>query len=107
MCMNCVSKVDVYAASAGFLLYTLHNPTRDTLVMMGAIPEPDPLARDVNTVAFLRRLDLDPVEILGTDTVDAVDAWTPAPKVYRDTALRRFIDRVSERRVLAPAYARA
>jgi hypothetical protein len=107
MCANCMSSVDVYAASAGFLLYALHTPTRDALVTMGAIAEPDPLARDVNTVAFLRRLDLDPVEILGAGTVEAVDAWTPAPKVYRDTALRRFIDRVSERRVLAPAYARA
>ena len=48
------------------------------LARAGLAPEPDPVAHDVRTVAFLRSLDLDPVEILGADAVAAAEAWVPA-----------------------------
>jgi hypothetical protein len=43
--------------------------------------------RDVRTVAFLRSLDLDPVEVLGADTVAAAERWVPAPYVAPRWAL--------------------
>jgi hypothetical protein len=52
---------------------------------MGFVPEPDPVARDVRAVAFLRGLDLDPVAVLDAEAVVAADAWT-----YADSPAARF-----------------
>ena len=93
MCANCISTLDAIVFGGGLTIFALHNPTRDVLVELGVVPVPDPMERDVRTVSFLRRLDLDPGEVLGEETVAAVDAWEPSPRVYRDTALRRFIER--------------
>ena len=85
MCANCVSKADVVVGSIAFGSYVLRGPVKSALVEAGILPEPHPLAVEMRTVAFLRDLDLDPVEILGDEVVTAVDtarAWTPA-KVYR------------------------
>jgi hypothetical protein len=35
----------------------------------------------VRTVAFLRSLDLDPIEILARDAVAAAEAWVPTPRL--------------------------
>jgi hypothetical protein len=90
MCVNCVSNTEFVLASGSLGAYALAQPARNALVALGVLPEPDPLARDVRTVAFLRRLELDPNEVLGEAVVAAVDAWEPSAPVYREPALRRL-----------------
>jgi hypothetical protein len=89
--VNCVSNAEFVAVSAGFGAYAFARPARQALVALGVLPEADPLERDVRTVAFLRRRDLDPVEVLGAEVVAAVDAWEPAAPVYREPAWRRRV----------------
>ncbi len=85
MCANCVSKADVVVGTIAFGSYVLRGPVKDGLVAAGLLPEPHPLAVEMRTVTFLRGLDLDPEEILGTETVVAVDRALafPRQKVYR------------------------
>jgi hypothetical protein len=71
-------------ASAAFVVYAPKPRVHRALASIGVVNEPDPVAHDVTTVAFLRSLDLDPVAVLGADTVAAAEAWTapqPAPGV--------------------------
>jgi hypothetical protein len=87
MCANCVTKADAVVAAVGFGAYVLKGPVEDGLIGLGLLPEKHPLAVEMRTVSFLRDLDLDPVEILGADTVDAADRALafPPQKVYRRT----------------------
>lgn len=70
-------------AGAAFAGYAFKPRVHRALARAGLVNEPDPVAHDVTTVAFLRSLDLDPVAVLGADVVAAADAWTapvqPAP----------------------------
>lgn len=71
-------------ASAAFVGYAIKPRVHRALASIGVVNEPDPVSHDVTTVAFLRSLDLDPVEVLGADVVAAAEAWTapqPAPGV--------------------------
>jgi hypothetical protein len=77
MCVNCVSNGEAVAASLALVAAVLKNPVHDTLARAGLVAERDPVARDAHTVAFLRDLALDPVEILGAEVVAAADAWAP------------------------------
>jgi hypothetical protein len=86
MCMNCVSTAEAIAVEAAFVAYVVKSPVHRMLARAGLAPEPDPVAHDVRTVAFLRSLDLDPVEILGADTVAAAEAWVPAARPQRTRA---------------------
>lgn len=85
MCANCVSKVDVVAGTIGLAAYVLKEPVKEGLRAVGLLPEAHRLAVEMRTVNFLRDLDLDPVEILGADTVAAVDVAQAFPRqiVYR------------------------
>jgi hypothetical protein len=83
MCLNCVSTAEAIAVQAAFFGYVVKAPVHRVLARTGLAPEPDPVAHDVRTVAFLRSLDLDPVEILGADAVAAAEAWVPAPQPQR------------------------
>ncbi len=87
MCAQCVSKADVVVGTLGFAAYVFKGPARDALCAMGLVPEQHPLAVEMRTVSFLRDLDLDPIEILGDETVAAVDRALAFPrvKVYRRT----------------------
>ena len=85
MCAQCVSKADVVVGTIGFAAFVLHDPVKEALVDCGILPEPHPLAREIRTVQFLRRLELDPNPILGEQLVSDVDValgleWR---KVYR------------------------
>jgi hypothetical protein len=80
MCMNCVSTAEAIAIQGAFVAYVVKNPVHRMLARAGLAPEPDPVAHDVRTVAFLRSLDLDPVAILGADAVAAAEAWVPAAR---------------------------
>ena len=77
MCANCVTTAQAAVGQAAFLAYVLKDPVHRLLARNGLAAPPYPVAHDVRTVAFLRSLELDPVEILGADVVDAAAAWTP------------------------------
>jgi hypothetical protein len=83
MCLNCVSTAEAIAIQGAFVGYVVKAPVHRMLARAGLAPEPDPVAHDVRTVAFLRSLDLDPVEILGADVVAAAAAWVPETRPQR------------------------
>ncbi|MET0901774.1 MAG: hypothetical protein ABWZ52_00910 [Acidimicrobiales bacterium] len=87
MCVNCVSSTEVALAQAGLAAAVLRAPVHRLLASAGVVAPIDPVRRDVRTVAFLRSLDLDPVDVLGADVVAAADAWVPAPYERRRSAL--------------------
>ncbi len=77
MCMNCLSTAETAIATAAFVGYAAKPRLHRAMAKLGVANEPDPVAHDVTTVAFLRSLDLDPVEVLGADVVAAAAAWIP------------------------------
>ncbi|NND73916.1 MAG: hypothetical protein HKN44_02815 [Ilumatobacter sp.] len=77
MCATCISNAEAAVAWAGVAGYVLTPRVHRALASVGLAPEPDPVAHDVRTVAFLRALDLDPVEVLGADVVAQAESWTP------------------------------
>jgi hypothetical protein len=79
--MNCLSTGEAAVAQVAFVAYVLKAPVHRALARAGLAAEPDPVADDVRTVAFLRSLDLDPIEILGSDAVAAAEAWVPTPRL--------------------------
>lgn len=86
MCANCWNQAEVVAGHLLVAAAVARKPTHRLLADLGVVDPPDPVARDARTVAFLRKLELDPVEILGAEAVEAADAWVPAPR--RQRALR-------------------
>ena len=74
MCMNCLSTAEAAITGAAFVGYAAKPSLHRALARFGVVNEPDPVAHDVTTVAFLRSLDLDPVEVLGADVVAAAAA---------------------------------
>lgn len=77
MCVNCMSNAEAAGAAAIAATYLLKPSVHKVLAKLDLAPDPDPVAHDVRTVAFLEALDLDPVEALGTEAVAAAAAWTP------------------------------
>ena len=75
MCANCLSTFDVVVSQALAAGAILKRPVHERLAIAGLVPPIDTLGENANTVAFLRSLDLDPVEILGSDIVDAAAMW--------------------------------
>lgn len=88
MCVNCLTNAEAAFAAVAFAGYVVKNPVHRALAQAGLAPDPDPVAHDVRTVAFLRGLDLDPVEVLGADVVAQAESWTP------DTSWVPFRDRL-------------
>lgn len=99
MCVNCVSNGEAVVASLALSAAVLKRPVHDALARHGLVPERDPVGRDARTVAFLRSLDLDPVEILGAEVVAAADAWQPRPA--RQPAGWRRLGSIRSQRALA------
>jgi hypothetical protein len=81
MCANCLSTAETAIASAAFVGYVAKPKLHRALANIGLVNDPDPIAHDVTTVAFLRSLDLDPVEVLGADVAAAAAAWVPSQSV--------------------------
>lgn len=80
MCVNCVNNIEVILGKVVLAAAIAKDPAHRLLSRAGLVGEPDPVKHDVRTVAFLRSLDLDPVEVLGQRAVDAAAAWTPKPQ---------------------------
>ncbi len=91
MCVNCMSNAEAALAGAAMVGYAVKGPLHRALAAVDLAPDPDPVAHDVRTVAFLRALELDPVEALGADAVAQAESWTPDTSwvPFRDR-LRRF-----------------
>jgi len=73
MCANCV------AGQVGLAFAVLREPVHNLLAEVGLVAPIDRVARDVRTIAFLTSLDLEPVEVLGSDVVAAAERWVPLP----------------------------
>jgi hypothetical protein len=83
MCANCISRSEQVVAEAAFLFAVFRGPAHNALAAAGVVEPIDPVKRDVRTVAFLRRLELDPDEILGAEVVERADAWVPQGRKAR------------------------
>ena len=79
MCANCLSTFDVVVSQALAAGYMLKAPLHRQLAAAGLVPPIDILGENANTVAFLRALDLDPVEIVGQEMVEATAMWVKQP----------------------------
>ena len=86
-----MSNLEAAGAAAVAPGYVLKPPVHRALARVGLAPDPDPVAHDVRTIAFLEALDLDPVDALGQESVDQASAWSP------DATWVPFPDRVRER----------
>ena len=64
MCVNCMSNAEAAGAAAIAATYCLKPPLHRVLAKLDLAPNPDPVAHDVRTVAFLEALDLDPVDAM-------------------------------------------
>jgi hypothetical protein len=96
MCVNCLTQAEVAAANVAVTAAVLRAPVHRLLADAGLVAPPDPVARDVRTVAFLRSLDLDAADVLGADVVARADARVagapsaqPAPASIRRSWARR------------------
>lgn len=78
MCTTCLSTSEFVVGSAALAAAAFKDPVHRLLGDLGIVAPPNPVARDARTVAFLRALDLDPVDVLGGRAVEAADAWTGA-----------------------------
>jgi hypothetical protein len=83
MCANCLSTFDVVVSQTLFAGAVLKRPVQNRLAAAGLVRPFDQLGEHAQTVSFLRSLDLDPVEILGSDVVEASKSWRPAPWTRR------------------------
>lgn len=86
-----MSNAEAAGAAAIAATYFLKPPVHKMMAKLDLAPDPDPVAHDVRTVAFLEALDLDPADALGPDAVAAAAAWTP------DTRWVPFRDRLAMR----------
>ncbi len=99
MCVNCMSNAEAVGVAALTTGYFLKPPVHKLLAKLDLAPDPDPVAHDVRTVAFLAALDLDPIDALGVEAVTAAAAWTP------DTTWVPFRDRLRRPAPTRTAYA--
>jgi hypothetical protein len=88
--MNCVSTAEAAVAQGAVVAYALKSPVHRWLARRGVVANLDPVGRDVRTIAFLRSLDLDSVEILGSEVVEAAIAWNPAGSAQLTESVRRW-----------------
>jgi hypothetical protein len=77
VCVNCISNSEAYVAQAALVVAVFKQPVHRVLAEVGLVAPPDPVKQEVRTVAFLRALDLDPVEILGEAAVTRAECWRP------------------------------
>jgi len=75
MCAQCMSNTEFAVANAGFIAAALKGPLHRGLASVGLVTQPLAVARDANTIAFLRSLGLDPIDSLGAPAVSNADDW--------------------------------
>lgn len=77
MCMSCLSNAEAHVAQAVLVAAAVKAPMHRVLASAGLVQPPSPVRRDARTVAFLRELTLDPIEVLGHAAVVAADRYVP------------------------------
>ncbi len=87
MCANCITNVDVVGGTLLAAAAAARGSIRQLLAKAG-VAMPTTEQRDFRVVRFLRDLDLDPVAILGAETVARADA-APAFQATRLAAVMR------------------
>ena len=97
MCGQCLSTAEATIAGLGLVVHIVKDPLQQQLAEWGLAPAVELVGRDAYTVAFLRSLELDPVEILGADVVAAADNWVKPPPFYAGWRWRLPIE--SQRRL--------
>jgi hypothetical protein len=97
MCVNCLSHSEVVVAHVALAGALLKEPAHRGLAALGVVAHPDPVGRDAHTIAFLRGLDLDPVEVLGAEAVARAEGWVPGRQRVRQpvSAILRSLFRSS------------
>jgi hypothetical protein len=83
-----VSTAELVAGQCGLVFAIFKEPVHRVLADLGVVAPSDPIARDARTIAFLRRLELDPVEILGEAIVAGAEGHVP---LGRQTGRRWFL----------------
>jgi hypothetical protein len=78
-----LSQFEVHAGQALLALAIFKRPIHNALADAGLVAPFDIIGRDADTVAFLRAIELDPVEVLGADIVAAAEAWRPPVRARR------------------------
>jgi hypothetical protein len=96
MCAQCMSNTEFAVANAALIAAALKGPVHRALASVGLATEPLEVARDARTIAFLRALEIDPVDSLGAPAVMAADDWV---------ALGGYERLEDERRARAAAWA--
>jgi hypothetical protein len=74
MCANCLTTFEFVAGKVAFAAWLGAEPAHRALANLGVVEARDLVARDTRTIAFLRSLELDPVELLGAEVVARADA---------------------------------
>jgi hypothetical protein len=69
--------------------FAVKDSLRRVFVRSGLVDERDLVGRDARTVRFLCSLELDPVDVLGSDVVERAAAWTAAPASHRPVRARK------------------
>jgi hypothetical protein len=92
-----MSNTEFAFANAALIAAALKDPVHRALASVGLATEPLPVAKDARTIAFLRALELDPVEAMGESIVTAADDWV---------ALGGYERLEDERRARAASWAR-
>ncbi len=70
-----MSNAEFTVANAAFIAAALKGPVHRALASVGVVTEPLLVARDAQTIAFLRALELDPADAFDADIVAAADRW--------------------------------
>lgn len=98
MCINCIGNTETYMAGAALAAEVLRAPVHRMVAACGVVRPADPWAHSARTVEFLQALALDPVEILGMETVLGVAAWrAAAPSPRPRPVAARVRDRIGVR----------
>lgn len=107
MCGQCLSQAEFAVAKVALIAAIAKEPVHRALASVGAVAEPLAVARDAHTAAFLRRLDLDPRDVLGAEVTDRADAWVAsggyeAREAARRSRARSWARPIGSHRRLAP-----
>jgi hypothetical protein len=81
MCVNCVSHSEMVVGEVALAVAFFREPCHRLLATLGLVTAPVLAARDARTVTFLRSLELDAAEVLGSTVVAEADAWVAGGQV--------------------------
>jgi hypothetical protein len=84
-----MSNAEFVVANCALVAAALKGPVHRALASVGVVNEPLLVARDANTIAFLRSLELDPTGSFDAEIVTAADGWVAGGGYERLDGARR------------------